>query len=43
MQLPVQYYNGSDEVNAANNIKLATFMALTAVQLKSDVYLDAAT
>jgi len=29
-------------VNAANNIKLATFIALTAVQLKSDVYLDVA-
>jgi len=30
------------EVNAANNIKLATFRAVTTPELNSDVYLDAA-
>jgi hypothetical protein len=30
------------EVNAANNIKLAAFMAVTTVELNSDVYLYAA-
>jgi len=31
-----------EEVNAANSIKLAIFIGLTAVQLKSEVYLDVA-
>jgi hypothetical protein len=31
-----------EEVNADNNIKLATFRALAAEQLTCDVYLDAA-
>ena len=30
------------EVNAANNINLATFRAVTTLELNSDVYLDAA-
>jgi hypothetical protein len=31
-----------EEVAAANDIRLAAFMAVTAVQLNTDVYLDAA-
>jgi len=31
-----------EELNAANNIKLSTFIGLTAVQLKNDIYLDVA-
>jgi hypothetical protein len=41
-QHSVQHYSICEDVNAANSIKTATFMALTAVQLKNDVYLVAA-